>query len=295
MGFLKNFSEPFAFALALWPFVSMLLTVPVLALLYHRDNRIRLSSAIVAYGTVLYLLGLLCFTLYPMPADAAAYCAAHHLTPQLNPLQFIGDIRTDGLTAVLQIAFNIVFFLPLGFIMGRIWRWPLPVTAVLSFATSLFLETMQLTGLMGVFPCAYRLFDVDDLLWNTTGALIGFALAMLSLRLIPARVADMTPTTTPGFMEPFDWTGSILFLAALILFEGVVPWLRGGCTLGGSFTHMTIETRPREGWLRVAFYVARMATLIAVVWWHSGGFNLLVFIGLGIFWLVKRQMPYDLI
>ena len=48
-------------------------------------------------------------------------------------------------------------------------------------------------------------------------------------------------------MEPFDWTGSILFLAALILFEGVVPWLRGGCTLGGSFTHMTIETRPREG------------------------------------------------
>lgn len=196
MGFLKNFSEPFAFALALWPFVSMLLTVPVLALLYHRDNRIRLSSAIVAYGTVLYLLGLLCFTLYPMPADAAAYCAAHHLTPQINPLQFIGDIRTDGLTAVLQIAFNIVFFLPLGFIMGRIWRWPLPVTAVLSFATSLFLETMQLTGLMGVFPCAYRLFDVDDLLWNTTGALIGFALAMFSLRLIPARVADTTPTTT---------------------------------------------------------------------------------------------------
>ena len=337
MGFLKNFSEPFAFAMALWPFVSMLLTVPVLALLYHRDNRIRLSSAIVAYGTVLYLLGLLCFTLYPMPADATAYCAAHHLTPQLNPLQFIGDIRTDGLTAVLQIAFNIVFFLPLGFIMGRIWRWPLLVTAVLSFATSLSLETMQLTGLMGVFPCAYRLFDVDDLLWNTTGALIGFALAMLSLRLIPARVADMTPTTTPGFMrrlitfiidmtliafavmpahlfvmivrsnlpsgsngswqsmEPFDWTGSILFLAALILFEGVVPWLRGGCTFGGSFTHMTIETRPREGWLRVAFYVARMATLIAVVWWHSGGFNLLVFIGLGIFWLVKHQMPYDLI
>ena len=336
MGFLKNFSEPFAFALALWPFVSMLLTVPVLALLYHRDNRIRLSSAIVAYGTVLYLLGLLCFTLYPMPADAAAYCAAHHLTPQINPLQFIGDIRTDGLTAVLQIAFNIVFFLPLGFIMGRIWRWPLPVTAVLSFATSLFLETMQLTGLMGVFPCAYRLFDVDDLLWNTTGALIGFALAMFSLRLIPARVAD---TTRPPHrlheaadhvhhrhdadrvrrdadasvrhdrpiepasgsngswqsMEPFDWTGSILFLAALILFEGVVPWLRGGCTLGGSFTHMTVETRPREGWRRAAFYVARMATLIAVVWWHSGGFNLLVFIGLGIFWMVKHQMPYDLI
>ena len=149
---------------------------------------------------------------------------------------------------------------------------------------------MQLTGLMGVFPCAYRLFDVDDLLWNTTGALIGFALAMFSLRLIPARVADTTPTTTPGFMRRL-----ITFIIDMTLIEGVVPWLRGGCTLGGSFTHMTVETRPREGWRRAAFYVARMATLIAVVWWHSGGFNLLVFIGLGIFWMVKHQMPYDLI
>ena len=337
LTYLGYFSTSFTIAIVMWPILSAVLTLPILAGLYHRHHRMKLLSAGAAYLTVLYVLGLIAFTLYPMPADAAAYCAAHHLTPQLNPLQFIGDIRTDGLTAVLQIAFNIVFFLPLGFIMGRIWRWPLPVTAVLSFATSLFLETMQLTGLMGVFPCAYRLFDVDDLLWNTTGALIGFALAMLSLRLIPARVADMTPTTTPGFMrrlitfiidmtligfavmpthlfvmivrsnlpsgsngswqsmEPFDWTGSILFLAALILFEGVVPWLRGGCTFGGSFTHMTIETRPREGRLRVAFYVARMTTLIAVVWGHSGGFNLLVFIGLGIFWLVKHQMPYDLI
>ena len=88
---------------------------------------------------------------------------------------------------------------------------------------------------------------------------------------------------------------ALSFLAALILFEGVVPWLRGGCTFGGSFTHMTVETRPREDWRRAAFYVARMATLIIVLPWHSGGFNLLVFIGLGIFWLGKRQMPYDLI
>ena len=29
MGFLKNFSEPFAFALALWPFVSMLLPMSI--------------------------------------------------------------------------------------------------------------------------------------------------------------------------------------------------------------------------------------------------------------------------
>ena len=98
--------------------------------------------------------------------------------------------------------------------------------------------------------------------------LIGFA--VMPTHLFVMIVQSNLPSGSNGSwqsMEPFDWTGSILFLAALILFEGVVPWLRGGCTLGGSFTHMTVETRPREGWRRAAFYVARMATLIA---WCGG-------------------------
>ena len=115
MGFFESFSAPFMMSVALWPLVSFIVTVPVLAMLYHRDNRLGFGAALSAYATVLYLIGLLCFTLYPMPDDPAAYCATHHLHPQLNPLQFIGDIRADGLTAILQIVMNVVFFVPLGF------------------------------------------------------------------------------------------------------------------------------------------------------------------------------------
>ena len=110
MGFFESFSAPFMMSVALWPLVSFIVTVPVLAMLYHRDNRLGFGAALSAYATVLYLIGLLCFTLYPMPDDPAAYCATHHLHPQLNPLQFIGDIRADGLTAILQIVMNVVFF-----------------------------------------------------------------------------------------------------------------------------------------------------------------------------------------
>ena len=110
MGFFESFSAPFMMSVALWPLVSFIVTVPVLAMLYHRDNRLGFGAALSEYATVLYLIGLLCFTLYPMPDDPAAYCATHHLHPQLNPLQFIGDIRADGLTAILQIVMNVVFF-----------------------------------------------------------------------------------------------------------------------------------------------------------------------------------------
>ena len=70
----------------------------MLALLYHRDNRLRFTSALTAYLVVLYLIALACFTMYPMPENPATYCAAHHLRPQLNPFEFIHDIRTDGIT-----------------------------------------------------------------------------------------------------------------------------------------------------------------------------------------------------
>lgn len=44
---------------------------------------------------------------------------------------------------------------------------------------SLLIETTQLTGFWGYFPCAYRIFDVDDLMTNTTGALLGATLAAI--------------------------------------------------------------------------------------------------------------------
>lgn len=81
MSYVLYFSKPFALAIAIWPFLSLLLTLPVLALLYHRDNRLRFTSALTAYLVVLYLIALACFTMYPMPENPATYCAAHHLRP----------------------------------------------------------------------------------------------------------------------------------------------------------------------------------------------------------------------
>lgn len=344
MGYIAYFSRPFMLAVVLWPFVSAALTVPVLALLYHRYNRIRFSQTLVAYGTVLYAIGLLCFTLYPMPEDPVAYCAAHHLVPQLNPLQFIGDIRTDGLAAIMQLALNVVFFLPLGFIMGRVFRWPLAAALPVGFATSLMIETLQLTGFLGFYPCSYRLFDVDDLITNTLGAVLGYAAAKLFDRLVPPRANDLTTVTQPGFLRrcityvidltvitavamPTTMLITVLYdmlvvrdiavwqsipvvghvfgndvtfsdvvtLVALLVFELLVPWMRGGRTLGGGFTHMTCETRPRSGWRRVLFYAVRTAVFVIVIFMRLIPQAGLFTFALLIFYWVKKQMPYDLL
>lgn len=51
-------------------------------------------------------------------------------------------------------------------------------TAVLfGAALTLSVELSQLTGVWGIFPCAYRQFNVDDLVLNVLGVVTGFAVA----------------------------------------------------------------------------------------------------------------------
>lgn len=51
---------------------------------------------------------------------------------------------------------------------------------------------------------------------------------------------------------------------------------------------MTCETRPRAGWRRLAFYVARVLTLAAAV-----ALSPLVVLALLLFYAFTRRMPYD--
>lgn len=328
LGFLSGYSQRFAVALGLWPFASLVLTLPLLAFLYHRDGRLRFWPAVSAYLCVLYGLALVCFTLYPLPSGDTGLGITYGVRPQLDLLAFVGDLRRDGLRAALQIAFNIVFFVPLGFVVGRALRLRLRWALIIGFAVSLLIETAQLTGLFFLYPYAYRTFDVDDLVWNTAGALVGWSCAALSTKLMPGAITEVpADTTRPGFVRRcvafcldmalvtattlvlcsavqlvLTWSGlgealgigerwmRSVFLGVLLLLEGVVPWMRGGRTLGGDFVRMTCETRERHGARRLAFYAARLAVIALTV-----PLAPLMLLALAVFYAAARQMPYDFI
>ncbi len=51
------------------------------------------------------------------------------------------------------------------------WRGALGLAVMLSGGA----EVAQLTGLFGLYPCAFRTFEVDDLIFNIGGLMAGFA------------------------------------------------------------------------------------------------------------------------
>ena len=50
----------------------------------------------------------------------------------------------------------------------------------------MFFEITQLTGLYFIYPRAYRLFDIDDLITNTIGGILGYFIAN-KLKFLPTR------------------------------------------------------------------------------------------------------------
>ncbi|BBH20349.1 hypothetical protein Back11_16940 [Paenibacillus baekrokdamisoli] len=90
--------------------------------------------------------------------------------------------------AFLQTVFNFLLLFPFGvyiryfFNNRKSWKRAL----LLGFSLSLFFEVTQLTGVFGYFNCPYRLFDVDDLMVNSSGTLCGFLIAPIVLALFPS-------------------------------------------------------------------------------------------------------------
>ncbi|SDQ24827.1 RDD family protein [Curtobacterium sp. UNCCL20] len=167
--------------------------VPWLAREYRRYGRIGFRRGLLGFGTVVYALALLSYTLLPLPDDTARMCLTA-AGPQTVPFRFLEDIAKEGgitgvrslLTnpAVAQVVFNVLLFVPLGALVGHRFARrgvgaAIAAGVVSGFLVSLAIECTQLTGDWFLYPCAYRLFDVDDLIANTGGAVLGLAAAPL--------------------------------------------------------------------------------------------------------------------
>lgn len=359
LTYLGYFSTSFTIAIVMWPILSAVLTLPILAGLYHRHHRMKLLSAGAAYLTVLYVLGLIAFTLYPMPDDPEAFCAANagQFAPQLDPLRFISDIQNGGLSGILQLVMNVVLFMPLGFVLTRWLRWRWWAVLIGGFAVSLFIESSQLSGFWGLYPCAYRQFDVNDLMTNTLGAMAGLAVAVLFGKWVPlAHMPERSEYNEhPGAVHRlvtfiidmvfvalvyvpltllvtflFYWAaeplqngdfmlfgghltvgvGWLNFLApigaslAFLIFEFLIPLGHKGRTLGGMYTHMTIETKPRKGIARAVFYILRtlimgaMVVMFIIGFGHNAHIMHYTFYGfviLFLFAVFAHRMPWDFV
>lgn len=172
-----------AIAISIGVVVGTALFVPFVALSYRRRGRLSPPRLMLWFAALVYFWAIWTYTLLPLPEPDSIRCVGM----VTDPLEVLRDVRTaiaapgSALThpAMLQLVFNVLLFVPLGFFLRVLLGRGILTAFVIGFGLSLFVETTQLTGVWGLYPCAYRFFDVGDLMTNTTGALIGVVFGLV--------------------------------------------------------------------------------------------------------------------
>ncbi|MFE9750591.1 VanZ family protein [Saccharothrix saharensis] len=294
--------------------VLFALVVPVAVLpwvhwQYRRRGRLSGWAAVVAAGSALYGCGLVAFTLFPLPDVTGGFCESRALRDywQTRPFASLDDIAAAGYSPTspefLQVALNVVLFVPLGFLLRyRFGRGVVSATAI-GLLVSLAVETTQGTAVFGLYPCPYRVADVDDLMTNTAGAVLGWLLARWVGRLLPPAVPEPVPDTgrpglprrgfafagdlltltlvqfacrvvlvligegtgTPGLTElaASDWFGAALGVLVPVVATVVVPLLRADRATPGQIAFHLALADARTG----GRAPARAVVLRFVFWW----------------------------
>jgi len=198
------------YAFAFFGIIAILVIAPWVQLQYRRFGGFRGWPAVVSAMMGLYAVALVAFTLFPLPTFTAAFCRRNDAVShwQWTPFNSLDDVtayaadhsvvQTLMSDVFLQVFFNVLFFVPLGFFVAYRFRRGLLGAALISLAVSMLIEVTQGTAIWGLAPCAYRLADVDDLLTNTVGGLVGWAVGLLAIRLLP----DPLPVRAPDVDVP---------------------------------------------------------------------------------------------
>lgn len=193
--------EPIRFAFLFFPFIAFLFTLPYLFHQYHKYGSVLLRRAVIVYSFILYLICIYFLVILPLPSREYVQSLSTEWV-QLTPFAFVRDFILKSsfiwndpstyLTALkeeyfYQVFYNILLTIPFGIYLRYYFNCSFKKTFILTFLLTLFFEGTQLSGLYGIYPRPYRLFDIDDLFLNTLGGIIGYGITPLLSHFMPDR------------------------------------------------------------------------------------------------------------
>ncbi|MTD38021.1 hypothetical protein GIX45_05110 [Erwinia sp. CPCC 100877] len=198
---MSAYTVPLKTALLVFPFLAFASSFILVIREYRKYGTFLLWRAVVLYSFVFYLLCAYFLVILPLPprSEVAQYTSQYL---ELRPFYFVerflnGTVLNihDSSTfipalkqgVVLEPVFNVLLFVPFGIYLRYYYKLSFKKVVLASFLLSLFFELTQLSGLYFIYPRSYRLADVNDLINNTFGGIVGYAITPMLTFLFPTR------------------------------------------------------------------------------------------------------------
>ena len=187
--------------LFVFTFLAAIFTLPYIAYQYRKHGSVSKFRTMIIYSFILYLLISYLMVVLPLPeleSTIGNKWQEHlNLIPfrqiwnywHAKPFTFKQVLVYMKSFSLWQLLFNILLTVPFGMYLRYYFKLGFVKTTVLSFCLSLFFELTQISALYGIYPGPYRLADVEDLICNTLGGVIGYQIAYVFIKFLPAKAS----------------------------------------------------------------------------------------------------------
>ena len=273
-----SYIEAITTAFLMFPVVAFIFTIPFILHNYHKYGSIHFLRVLIIYSFILYLITIYFLVILPLPTFEEAL---ENTGPYINyiPFNFVKDLiretsfiwnkpstyfETLMNPSFYVVLFNVLMFIPLGMYLRYYFKCNFKKTVFYSFLLSLFFELTQLTGLYFIYPSPYRLCDVDDLIQNTLGGILGFLIIGALDNFLPTRekideealekgqIVSGLRRITVFFLDFFLYLVTVILLSSFIsknwlfilifaIYYVFIPVINKNATLGMRFLNMKME------------------------------------------------------
>lgn len=277
------------FAILVFPVLALVLTLPYITVQYHKYGSVSFLRSFILFTFIFYMLCAYFLVIMPLPHR---YEVGPVREINLVPFKFIEKFRTETVlnihdratygAALRQeclyvVLFNVLLTMPFGMYMRYYFKRNFFVTSMLTFCLSAFYEFTQYTGLYFIYQGSYRICDVDDLIQNTVGGMLGYILMSIVIWILPIpsrddidkraytkglRVSGLRRTVMCA-IDFLVFGGIILYLCyrlpkwnmavmavVFVIYYVIIPVITGGRTLGGFITRLKL-TAPNHFYIRM--------------------------------------------
>lgn len=178
-------------------FSSMIFIIPVIITLQYalfKQHNFNKFIAVLIFG--FYLMAVFSVTGIP-----TVYTLNLDFGFNLIPLI---DITNSPTAYIINTVLNIILFIPMGFLLPSIWKEYRSVkkTVFMGFALSVTIEVLQIF--------TFRLTDIDDLITNTIGTVLGYYIGKMFSFRMPLKISTNNKDTSMKY-EP------VIVLAVIFL------------------------------------------------------------------------------
>lgn len=223
---------PIFTATIFFPFLAGFLLIPYGIWQYRKYGSLSKIKLLIIFSFIYYLLCAYFLIILPLPdiADVAKLTTPRYNLEPFNVVRYFLKTSVLNITqpstylpalkqaAFIQPFFNLVLTVPFGLYLRYIWKFSFKKVALFSFCLSLFFELTQLSGLYFIYPRSYRLFDVDDLMLNTLGGMIGFSLEPLFAKIFPP-IEKLNDNATKDRQHASFWRRLLGLIIDLVIFD----------------------------------------------------------------------------